>query len=59
MKEDCVWLRDWNDPVLFEENLMRWIDDYNQKFPHQSIGYKTPKSFRLENLKKLTYFSLA
>lgn len=45
MKEDCVWINEWTDPFLFQNDLESWIKAYNSDFPHQSLGYKTPAQF--------------
>jgi len=43
IKEDAVWPYEWDDPFEFESHLNKWIDRYNQDFPHQALGYKTPR----------------
>lgn len=42
MKEDLVWVNEWSIPFVFQNDLDRWVLDYNTDFPHQSLRYKTP-----------------
>lgn len=48
MKEDMVWLSEWEKVSVFEEELKRWIERYNNVYPHSSLGYKTPVQFEQE-----------
>ena len=48
MKEDMVWLSEWEKVSVFEEELKRWIERYNNDYPHSSLGYKTPVQFEQE-----------
>ncbi|MCD6094048.1 MAG: IS3 family transposase [Candidatus Omnitrophica bacterium] len=50
IKEDLIWLREWNLPFEIEEELKTWIKNYNEDFPHSSLGYKTPSQFEKEQL---------
>ena len=43
IKEDIVWPYDWDNPFDFEVALAKWIDQYNNDFPHQSLGNMTPR----------------
>jgi transposase InsO family protein len=44
LKEDLIWLKieQWEMPFDVEEDLKAWINNYNEDFPHSSLGYKTP-----------------
>jgi len=42
LKEDLVWPYDWDNPFAFQRALDKWVDNYNQDFPHQSLDYHTP-----------------
>ena len=42
LKEDLVWPYDWDNPFAFQRALDKWVDNYNQDFPHQALGYHTP-----------------
>ena len=41
-KEDLVWPYDWDNPFDFQRAIDKWVDNYNQDFPHQTLGYHTP-----------------
>lgn len=43
IKEDIVWPFDWDNPFEFEIALNKWILDYNNDFPHQSLNHLTPR----------------
>lgn len=45
IKEDLVWPYEWDNPFEFEIALNKWIDDYNNDFPHQSLNNMTPNQF--------------
>ncbi len=45
IKEDIVWPYDWDNPFEFEVALSKWINDYNNDFPHQSLNNMTPRQF--------------
>ncbi|MDD5016231.1 MAG: IS3 family transposase [Atribacterota bacterium] len=34
LKEDLVWPYDWDNPFTFQRALDKWVDNYNQDFPH-------------------------
>jgi len=42
LKEDLIWPHDWNHPFDFQRALERWIDNYNQDFPHHALGISNP-----------------
>lgn len=50
LKEDLIWLKEWESPFELEEALKNWILKYNTDFPHSSLGYKTPVQFEKERL---------
>jgi len=50
MKEEVVWLRDWNDADELREALLAWQHRYNTQRPHQALGWKTPAEHRAEKL---------
>ncbi len=50
IKEDFIWLQEWQTPFEFEEGLIAWIDRYNNDYPHSSLGYKTPVQYEKEQL---------
>lgn len=44
-KEGIVWCYDWQGLFEFEVALGKWIHDYNEDFPHQSLNNRTPRQF--------------
>ena len=47
LKEDLVWINEWDLPFEFSADLDTWIHHYNTDFPHQSLAYKTPAQANL------------
>ncbi len=45
IKEDLVWPYDWDNFYQLSDTLDAWVYDYNNDFPHQSLGYLTPSQF--------------
>jgi len=45
IKEDLVWGYDWDNPFEFQIALAKWIHNYNEDYPHQSLNNMTPKQF--------------
>lgn len=50
LKEEVVWLRDWNDIDELRSAIDAWVRRYNEQRPHQSLGYKTPAEYRSQHL---------
>jgi putative transposase len=50
MKEEVVWLRDWESADELRAALDAWLVRYNERRPHQSLAWKTPAVFRAEKL---------
>jgi transposase InsO family protein len=50
MKEEVVWLRDWESADELRAALVRWLERYNEARPHQSLAWKTPARYRAEKL---------
>jgi transposase InsO family protein len=48
MKEELLWLREWNSPFELADALQTWISYYNESYLHSSLGYKTPNKFEEE-----------
>ncbi len=45
MKEDLVWPREFESVNKLEKAISKWIIDYNEDYPHSSLGYMTPCEF--------------
>lgn len=50
IKEDLIWIREWETSFELEDKLKEWVDFYNSDYPHSSLGYKTPNQFENEQL---------
>lgn len=50
MKEEVIWLRDWDTADELREALLAWQVRYNTRRPHQALGWKTPAEYRAEKL---------
>jgi putative transposase len=53
MKEEVIWLRDWNTAAELREALSAWLVKYHTRRPHQSLGWMTPSEYRAAHLLKL------
>jgi transposase InsO family protein len=45
IKEDFIWINEWDSPFDLQDDLKTWINDYNTDFPHQSLMFATPEEF--------------
>lgn len=50
MKEECLWLRDWDSLEELEIALAAWQTSFNENRPHQALGWMTPAEKRAELL---------
>jgi putative transposase len=48
MKEELLWLREWNSPFELADALSAWISYYNGNYLHSALGYKAPIKFEEE-----------
>ena len=48
MKEELLWLREWDSPFQLADTLNDWIEDYNMYYLHSVLGYKGPAKFEEE-----------
>ena len=46
LKEECVWLNNFEDVQQAKETIQEWVTFYNELRPHQSLGYLSPNEFR-------------
>jgi len=53
LKEECVWLRNFNSFAGARSAIRRWINWYNEGRPHQTLGYKSPREFRAQQLQQV------
>lgn len=52
LKEDLIWPHEWDFPFELEAALKRWIQNYNEDFPHSTLGYLTPVQFEQKHQPK-------
>lgn len=50
LKEECIWLRDWNSADEVRAALAAWRTNYNDRRPHQAIDWETPADRRRRKL---------
>ena len=50
MKEEVVWLRDWDSIDELRAALEAWVVRYNTLRPHQALGWLTPAEYRAKHL---------
>jgi putative transposase len=50
LKEEVVWLRDWDNIDELRAALAAWVTRYNEQRPHQALDWKTPTEYRAEKL---------
>lgn len=50
LKEEVIWLRDWESIDELRAAVMAWVKRYNEQRPHQSLHWKTPAEYRAEHL---------
>lgn len=50
MKEEVVWLQDWEDAAQLRAALGAWQRRYNETRPHQALDWLTPAEYRAKHL---------
>lgn len=50
MKEECIWLEDFEDLASLQAALTDWQRLFNEQRPHQALRWQTPSERRAENL---------
>lgn len=50
LKEELIWLRDWDSADELGVAIASWLEHYNTKRPHQALGWLTPAERRAESL---------
>ena len=48
MKEELLWLREWDSPFVLAEELQNWVEYYNRSYLHSTLGYRAPNQFEME-----------
>jgi len=47
-KEEVVGLREWASTQELEQALAVWVELYNTRYLHSTLGYRTPSDFELQ-----------
>ena len=50
LKEECIWLADWNTIEHLQAAIDAWLWEYNNERPHQALDWQTPAERRQERL---------
>ncbi len=48
MKEECLWINEWENLEILTESLKHWFHEYNQNYLHSKLHYKSPNEFESE-----------
>jgi transposase InsO family protein len=51
-KEECLWLREWDNPFELVDELKKWVESYNRNYLHSALGYKTPAQTEIDYYKE-------
>lgn len=43
LKEDLIWIREFQSPWELDLALREWVHRYNTDYPHSSLSYQTPQ----------------
>lgn len=50
LKEELIWLRDWDSADELRAAVTAWLDHYLHHRPHQALNWQTPSERRAERL---------
>ncbi|MCP3966859.1 MAG: transposase [Lentisphaerae bacterium] len=45
IKEDLVWTKEYSNFKELESMLAEWVKNYNEDYPHSTLGYMTPYEY--------------
>ena len=48
LKEECLWLKEWQNPFELINDFKNWAEDFNTSYLHSALGYKTPQQKETE-----------
>jgi len=51
IKEDCIWINEWESLEKTQKSIKKWIHDYNYLYPHSALNYLSPVEFE-QNITK-------
>jgi transposase InsO family protein len=52
MKEELLWLREWDNEKELSLELDKWVAYYNRSYLHSAHGYRTPVQAKEDYYKK-------
>ena len=44
-KEDCAWLHEWDNLKQVKQDVKKWIEFYNNQYPHSALDSLSPNEF--------------
>lgn len=50
LKEELIWLQDWDSAADLAVAVAAWLKHYNTRRPHQALGWQTPTERRADRL---------
>lgn len=50
LKEELIWLKDWESADELRAAIKPWLEHYNAHRPHQSLDWQTPNERRTDRL---------
>jgi transposase InsO family protein len=50
LKEELIWLRDWDSADELRTAIASWLTHYLERRPHQALNWQTPNERRAERL---------
>jgi putative transposase len=53
LKEECVWQHSFPSFIEARRAVRRWIGWYNERRPHQALGYLSPRQYRTLQLQRV------
>lgn len=48
MKEECLWINEFDNLENLAKSLINWFGEYNQNYLHSKLHYKSPMEFEAE-----------
>jgi transposase InsO family protein len=54
LKEECIWINEWNSLNQVQQDIARCIEEYNYLNPHSMLNYLSPVEFESQCLNNST-----
>ena len=52
MKEECLWINEFDSVDELKNKLINWFDIYNNDYLHSKLKYKSPNHFEMQFFKR-------